>query len=316
MGVSDRKKLMVEISKLYYYHGMSQKEIAAKMGISRGYVCQLMEQARKMGIIEIKINDLDDKEADLERHVRKLFGLRKAIICAPHLTDPRLLTTEVVDKASGYIDSIIENDMIIAFSWGSTIYQISSNMTRHTDIKNVTSIPLCGGTTNLEKKIYVSETSINIAHAYNGTPLHIPLPAVVQSTNIKKSIYRDANIRNIFNIIKNADIALFTVGSFGENNVLYQGGYIDDESLKRLIEKNAVGDLCAHFINEYGEVCDRELDDRTISIDLKHFAGIKNKICIAVGDQKVRALLGVLRKKYVDVLITDETTIQNLLKIA
>ncbi|MHB8063871.1 MAG: sugar-binding transcriptional regulator [Ruminiclostridium sp.] len=314
--MSDKNKLMVDVSKMYYYYGMSQKNIATELGISRGYVCQLMEQARKVGIIEVKINELTVEETELESHVRHLFGLEKVkIVPTPHYVDPKLLAEEVVNESCKYLDSIIESNMTIAFSWGWTIFQISSNMVKHTDIKNVTSIPLCGGTSNLKKKIYVSEISTNIAEAYNGTPLFIPLPAVLQNALIKEAIYGDANMNEILNKSKSADIALFTVGSFGEQNILFRGGYIDNQSMKRLIKQNAVGDLCAHFINEYGEICDKALDDRTISIDLEQFKNIKKKICIATGTQKVKALLGVLRKKYVDVLITDEATIQNVIKL-
>jgi deoxyribonucleoside regulator len=316
MVVSDKRKLMVDVSKMYYYYGMSQKKIASELGISRGYVCQLMDQARSSGIVEVRINDLLNEETELECHVRDLFGLEKVkIIINPRNTGTKL-TDEVGKETCKYIDTIIKSDMIIAYSWGWTIYQISSNMVKHADIKNVTSVPFCGGTSNLEKNIYVSETSKNIADAYNGTPLIIPLPAVVRNAEIKNAICSDDNISSILDKCRNADIALFTVGSLGEENVLYRGGYVDSESMQRLSRENAVGDLCAHFINEYGEICDSELDERTISIDLENLRTIKNKICIATGNAKVKALLGVLRKKYVDVLITDEETIQSVLKLA
>ncbi len=314
--MSDKYKLMVDVSKMYYCYGMNQKDIAKELGISRGYVCQLMEQARSSGIIEFKIKDLTKEETALESHVRSLFNLEKAII-VPALpnVDPNQLNPEVVEKSCKYLDSIIQNDMIIAFSWGWTIFQVSANMFKHTDIKNVTSIPLSGGMSNLKKKIYVSEISTNIAEAYNGTPLFIPLPAVLQNSQIKEVLCGDENMNNILNKSKEADIALFTVGSFGEQNVLYRGGYIDSKLMKTLIKKDAVGDLCAHFINEYGEICDKELDARTVSIDLNDFRKIKNKICIATGPQKVKALLGALRKEYVDVLITDESTVNGMLNL-
>lgn len=314
--MSDKRKLMVDVSKMYYYYGMSQKEIATELGISRGYVCQLMDQARSSGIVEVRVKEFSDEETELERHVREVFGLRRVkIITTPHNTDQRL-TSGIVREACNLFDTIIESDMIVAYTWGWTVYEISSNMVRHTNIKNVTAVPFCGGTSNLEKHIYVSETSKNIAEAYNGTPLFIPLPAVVQSPEIKQAIYSDANMNSILNKSRNADIALFTVGSFGEENVLYRGGYVDGESMQRLIREEAVGDLCAHFINEHGEICDKELDERTISIDLKDFRNIRNKICIATGESKVRALLGVLRKKYVDILVTDDETVQNVLRRA
>ncbi|MDD2503530.1 MAG: sugar-binding transcriptional regulator [Clostridia bacterium] len=314
--MSSKIQLMVEVSKMYYNYGMSQKEIATQLGVSRGYVSQIMEQARKMGVVEIKINNLLEDETELERHIMELFGLEKAsIVSKQHMKDEQHLTSEIVREACNYIESIIKSDMTIAYTWGSTVYEISTKMRKRIDITNVTSIQLCGGTTNLEKKIYVAEISSNIASAYNGTPLFIPLPVLVQSADIKKAIYSDSNMSSILNMSKDADIALFTVGSFGEENILYRGGYIDNESLQRLIQKDAVGDLCAHFINQYGEVCDQELDERTISIDLDSLAKIKKKVCVATGPNKVKALLGVLRKKYVDVLITDEETAQSILKM-
>ncbi|NLV36008.1 MAG: sugar-binding transcriptional regulator [Clostridiaceae bacterium] len=314
--MNSKKQLMVDVSKMYYNHGMSQKEIAAELGISRGYVCQLMDLARKEGIVEIKVNDLYDSDTDLERHVKELFGLEMAkIVEIKHLKNKSFLTAEVIKEANSYIETIIKSNMIVAYTWGSTIYEISTKMRKRTDIRNVTSIQLCGGTTNLEKRIYTSEISTNIAAAYNGTPLYIPLPVLVQNADIKRAIYSDKNMSSTLNVCKAADVALFTVGSFGEENILYRGGYIDSESIRRLIKKNAAGDLCAHFIDQHGEVCDKELDDRTISIDLNDFARIKQKVCIAMGPNKVKTLLGVLRKRYVNALITDEETMLSVLKL-
>ncbi len=313
--MTEKEKLMVKVSKMYYDYGISQKDIAMELGLSRGYVCQLMEQARNAGIVEIKVNDMLAGETELERHVREAFQLEQAkIVFTPQHIDVKVLTVSLVNEACKYLDAIIESGMTVGFSWGWTIYQVSSNMMKHACIRNVTAIPLCGGTTDLEKKIYVSEISRNIAEAYNGAPLFIPLPAILQSNEIKEAICRDTNIGSLFEKMRTTDIALFTVGSFGEENILYRGGYINDASMKRLIQKNAVGDLVAHFINEHGEICDDELDDRTVSIELEQFSKIKKKVCIATGTQKVRALLGVLRKGYVDVLITDENTIRNVLK--
>ena len=165
------------------------------------------------------------------------------------------------------------------------------------------------------KEIYVSEISNNIAGAYNGTPLFIPLPAIVQNQEIRNSLESDAHINGLLSTGKNADVALFTVGIPGEQNALFRSGYLDDEIWQSLEKKGAAGDVCAHFINTDGEVCDENLDKRTISVDMKDFAAIPHKVCIAVGKPKASALLGILRKKYVDVLITSDDTVQTLLKL-
>lgn len=313
-GVNSKEKLMVDVSKMYYSFGMSQKNIAAEKGLSRGYVCQLLEQARKAGIVEIIVHDPTSNGTDLEKQICEWFDISKAIIISPPAhADSELVRTTVFSEACKYFASIVESDMIVAYSWGSTIYQISKRLTRQTEIRNVTAIPLCGGTSNLQKRIYVSEISSNIAMAFNGTPLFIPLPAILQNSKIKQAVYSDSNMYKVLNMIRRADIALFTVGSLPEQNVLYRGGYIDHDTMQNLIRRGAVGDLCAHFINEQGEICDQELDDRTVSIELEHFAGIRNKVCVATGSTKIGSLIGALRKHYIDVLISDENTMRELI---
>ena len=57
-----------------------------------------------------------------------------------------------------------------------------------------------------------------------------------------------------------------------------------------------------------------ELDDRTIGLNLDQIRKIKHKICIAIGQEKVAAILGALRGQLVNVLFTDENTAASLLK--
>ncbi len=314
--MGDKERLMVTVAKMYYDSGMSQKEVAEQLGVSRGYICQLLEQARKVGIVEIKVNSFSSEESELEGYVRKMFALRRVkIFHTPPHSGTNQLTREIVEEACGYLDTIIKSGMTIGFSWGETIYQISSSMENHPQIKNVTAIPLCGGISNLMKQIYVSEISTNIANAYHGTPLFIPLPAILQNSEIRNSLKSDRNISSLLEKGKNADVALFTVGVPGDQNALYRSGYLDADSWEKLAGKGAVGDVCAHFIKADGEICDQELDRRTISVSMENFAAIPNKICIAVGAAKAQALLGALRKKYVDVLITSDETIQTLLRL-
>jgi DNA-binding transcriptional regulator LsrR (DeoR family) len=56
------------------------------------------------------------------------------------------------------------------------------------------------------------------------------------------------------------------------------------------------------------------LDDRTIGLNLDQIRKIKHKICIAIGQDKVAAILGALRGNLANVLVTDENTAASLLK--
>ena len=313
---SDTRDLMVKIARMYYIYDISQKNIAEQLGLSRGYVCQLLDRAKEAGIVEIKVNTWMREESELEKRLRESFGLHKVIAVSQPTNglNTELLYNEIIAETCNYLNLIVKSSMIVAFSWGRTIYRISQNLKQSVDVSNVEVVPLCGGTSKLNNNVFVSEISTNIAQAYNGTPLSIPLPAVLENEEIKRSVYSDTNVKQVLDKISEADIALFTVGEFGQESSIYLGGYIDDSQVKSLQKKGAVGDICAHFINAYGDICDLSLDRRTVSIDLNDFIKIPNKILVAGGEKKVLPLLGALRKNYADVVITNEDMIKELLK--
>jgi DNA-binding transcriptional regulator LsrR (DeoR family) len=55
------------------------------------------------------------------------------------------------------------------------------------------------------------------------------------------------------------------------------------------------------------------LDDRTIGLNLEELRNIRRKICVATGEEKLQGILGALRGKLVDVLVTDEQMAVRLL---
>ena len=238
---NDTRDLMVKIARMYYIYGISQKNIAEQLELSRGYVCQLLDRAKEAGIVEIKVNTWMREESELEKSLRELFKLRKVIAVSQPTNGliPELLHNEIIAETCDYLDLIIRSGMTVAFSWGRTIYRISQSLKRSVDISNVEVIPLCGGTSKLDNNVFVSEISTNIAQAYNGTPLSIPLPAILENEEIKRSVYSDTNVKQVLEKICQTDVALFTVGEFGQESSIYLGGYIDDSQVKSLQKKGA-----------------------------------------------------------------------------
>lgn len=316
-GKDEKTKLMVRVAKMNYLYGMSQKHIAEQLGISRGYVCQLLDAARAQGIVTIQVHDPASAASEVEQNLCRRFGLRRAIVVdVPEVDDNRgILHVELVGEVNAYLETIIQSGAGIAFSWGRTVYQIAQNMRNMPSVRDIYAVPLCGGTNNLNKNIYVSEISTSIARAYNGTPLSLPLPVVLESAAVKQVVCNDAAVLAVLEKIAAADVALFTVGEFGKTNSIYLGGYMDDALLRKLEALGSVGDMFGHFISEDGTISDPSLEERTVSIALDQFAAIPNKVCVVSGIQKVRPLLAVLCKGYVDVLITTRPVVDAMLEL-
>ena len=75
----------------------------------------------------------------------------------------------------------------------------------------------------------------------------------------------------------------------------------------------AVGAICGRFYDGQGVRCSHKLEGRTIGLNLNELKQIKHKILIALGLEKVQAILGALRGDLVNALVIDSDTAEHLL---
>ena len=307
-----RVSLLVNVARLYYEHDYNQSMIADKLQLSRPYISKLIAQAREEGIVTITINDPIQTETSLERQIRQRFALRKVVVVPKSHNQDNL--NKVGVACARYLNSIITDGDTIGVAWGTTMFTCAQLAIQRQDLSDVTVVQLCGGVSNSNHNIYASEIPKLLAEALSGTSYLLPLPAIMNSMQVKDSVLADHSISQAIDYAKQANIALFTLGEFGTNNALAHAGYVDDHQLKQLEAIGAVGDICAHFINEDGELCDKNLDDRTISLPLDEIKKKDYRIAVAIGNQKVRSICGALNGGHLNVLITDEETATTVLK--
>ena len=298
--------LLVNVAKLYYEHGYNQGMIAKKLNLSRPYISKLIAEARSSGIVTIQINDPVQTESVLERDLRQRFALRR-VIALPQGGDQKPLT-KVGIACARYLNSIVSDGDIIGVSWGATMFAAAQNAVLRQDLSRVTVVQLCGGISNLERSIYAAEIPKLFADALSGSPYILPLPAILDDIQLKQSLLKDQNIGQVMDYAHRANIALFTMGEFGKRNALAQAGYLSGMQMGKLVQAGAVGDICSHYIDIEGKLCDLELDARTIALPLDELKKKDYRIAVAIGDQKVDSICGALRGGHVNVLITNEDT--------
>ncbi|MDU7055472.1 MAG: MarR family transcriptional regulator, partial [Enterococcus hirae] len=66
---------MVKVATLYYKEGLTQAQIAKKMGVSRSLISKWLIDARKAGFIEFFINSENIYAIELETELEKKFAL-------------------------------------------------------------------------------------------------------------------------------------------------------------------------------------------------------------------------------------------------
>ena len=144
-----------------------------------------------------------------------------------------------------------------------------------------------------------------IGEKFQATPYLLPLPAIVDSRGVKKAITSDKNIARTLDLGKKSEVTVCTIGLFSEQSVLVKADYFEQEEVKSLLEKGAIGDICSRIIDNNGRIVSPTLNARTIGIELEDLAEKPYSIAVAGGKEKLPAIRAALRGKWFNCLITD-----------
>jgi deoxyribonucleoside regulator len=312
MKVGDYKKnKVIEAAKLYYLLDYNQSEIAKILGLSRPTVSRLLQQAKAEGIVQIKIMDPDEDIQSLSIQLEKRFHLKKAIIANIPQYEENMIKNYLGEKAASYLNETVKDGDVIGVTWGTTLYHVGIEL-KQKFVKDVKVVQLKGGVSHSETNTYASEILYLFGQAFNTTPLHLPLPAIVDHIVVKQAMEADRHIKRILDLGKKANIAIFTVGTVLNESLLFRLGYFTDEDLATLHE-SAVGDICSRFFDENGKLCNPSLNERTLGIDLESLKKKEQSILVAGGANKIDGIYGALKGGYANILVTDQFTAKFLL---
>ena len=73
---------LVRAARLYYEDGLSQGEVARRLGLSGATVSRVLAQAREQGVVEVRIHDPRSpvqRVHEVERQLIERFGLTEAM---------------------------------------------------------------------------------------------------------------------------------------------------------------------------------------------------------------------------------------------
>ena len=102
----------LRIAWMYYVEGLTQNEIADKLGIGRVTVVRNINEALKQREVKIWIEGEIAECFQLEEQLKQAFGLREAVV-VPEPSNPALVTKSIGVAAGMYITDSLTDDMSI-----------------------------------------------------------------------------------------------------------------------------------------------------------------------------------------------------------
>ena len=210
IALRDQRKFAARASWYYYKTGMTQGEIAKRLGINRARVINILNEARKDGTVTFHISGEDSEMMDLEVQLKEKWGLRDVFL-TPGVSNEELKNDLSMAGAQYLEMNLPSEESLIALGWGETISGITRNLGRVIPEKT-SFVTLCGGVMH-----YLSEhTPANV-----GTPLYgflypfhvIPTPLMVGSSELRDKLLNEPEVRHVMEMAQMADIAMVGIGS-------------------------------------------------------------------------------------------------------
>ena len=310
IALRDQRKFAARASWYYYKTGMTQGEIANRLGINRARVINILNEARKDGTVTFHVSGEDAEMMALEVQFKEKWGLRDVFL-TPGVSDEELKNALSMAGAQYLEMNLPSKESLIALGWGETISGITRNLGRVIP-ERTSFVTLCGGVMH-----YLSEhTPTNVGTPLSGFlyPFHvIPTPLMVGTSELRDQLLNEPEVQHVMDMAQLADIAMVGIGSLKTSTEFEGFGYKSQKELNLLKKRGAVGEMHGEYFNSVGEPLELQHHNRLISIRLETLHKMKHVVGVAGGTDKIEALEAALKGGFIHSLITDEVTARALL---
>lgn len=309
----DKQETSIAVAKLYYESDVSQQEIAKMLNLSRPTVSRLLQYAKEHGFVEVRINDPIENMVNLEKQLKKKYNLKSVSIASAPVEDLAEQKKAIGLTAAEYLVKTVRDGDVIGVAWGSTVYEMAKHLPNK-PLKQGAVVQLKGGISLNSNPTYAYEILNFCSRAFDVQGYYLPLPIMFESKKTKNLVEQDQAIKSILDLGKQANIAVFTVGTASQSSLIFHLGYKFSKADKDILDKNAVGDICSRFYDKAGQICNKNIDDRTVGIDLAELIQKPVRILVAGGKHKIGAIKAALQGNFANILITDNFTARELLR--
>lgn len=306
---------LLRVAWLYYVDGLTQDDVAQRLGISRPSVGRILERARRSGLVSVSLEARWLANFELSIELARAYGLEEALVVpdgAVPYTTQRDVNVRLGMGGAMYLNDNLKPGRVIGVGAGDTV----SRVLGRTDLSTVGPLHIISLTGGVDSYMRVMSMSRGEPTASDQLTVSvIPTPIVASTASLAEKLRQEPTVQAVLDSARQVDFAVVGVGAVNESSTLVHLGYLTAQDAVALAKQGLVGDVLGQFFTADGLVPDLPIHDRRIGVNLTDLRAINRVVGVAGGTAKVDALRGALRGGLLDVLITDESAAQRLLAL-
>ena len=305
--MTEEHQTEVRAAWLYFMEGLTQAEIARRLGTTRLRINRILVDARRNGLVGITLNAELASCVELERRMVREFKLKAAVI-VPTPQDESQLPVILGRAAAGFLSHHLENHRVrgLGIGWGNTLREMIRHM-RAARYPELWVSSMMGGLTHgLEFNTF--DLASELARRLQAQCQYLVAPIYAGSPRSRDTIMAQDVFRDALSRIATSDVAVLSVGDVSRKSMLVSHALPDDVGVKALRDAGAVGDVLAQFVDARGRPIDHELNQRAIALPLRDLSRIPTVVFAAGGHHKIRAIAALLLSRLGSAIVCDEST--------
>lgn len=297
---------------LYYVAGDTQDEIARKLGVSRQSAQRLVSLAVSEKLIKVRLDHPIARCMELGHQLRERFDLLTCEV-VPSDPDAPASMKGIAQAGAAEMERHLKSHhpKILAIGTGRSLRSCVEQLPPM-DCPQHRIVSLLGNMMS-DGSASAYNVVIRMADRVNARHYPMPLPVFARSAEEKRILHNQEPVHNILELIRQADATFVGVGNLGPTAPLLVDGFVSRDDIRALDKAGAVGEITSWIYDRDGVLIEGLINDRVASAPLVRDP-VNPVVGIAVGEVKVPAILGALRGKLINALITNEFTAELLLK--
>lgn len=294
---------------MYYAGGLTQSEVARRLGLSSLKAHRLITRANQEGLVKVHI-DADVSECvALELAIAGRYGLDYCEVIPE--VDSGDLPIRVLGIAGGqFLRREIEGGVrLIGVGHGRTLAASVDHMPR-TVAGATMFVSLLGG---LTRKFSANPHDVihRLAERTGAEAYVMPVPMFANTVDDRSVLIGQKGVSEVLDLARAADLLFAGIGTSEQEASLVATGMIAPGEMEAIHAAGGAGELLGHFFDVQGGPVETALSDRALALGREE---LRNRRIVAVAGGRIKrpAVQAILLSGFLRGLITDEATARSL----
>jgi DNA-binding transcriptional regulator LsrR (DeoR family) len=307
---ADELRLIARVARMYYLDDMKQGDIAARLTISQATISRLLRRARDEDVVRISVHTPSGTFPELEESLCRKFGMTEVIVAECSEDRDTQILRRMGEAAALYLETTLQSGEIVGISsWSESLLHTVENIHPNRRVAAARVVQILGGMGDPSVQKHATNLTRRLAQLIGAQPQHLSTQGVTSSRAAQKALTSDPFVRETMAFFPQITLALVGIGAVEPSKLLADSGNVfTPGELSELTQLGAVGDICLNFFDKDGRPVPSSFQERVIGIGLDQLRQARRVVAVAGGRRKVAPLLGAMRGKLIDVLVTDQYT--------